>query len=117
MNLHNSGDRSSRPREQPNRTDPEREELIHRLRRCRLTGPQTAQALKMPRSTVAAVLKRAGMTRLRDLEPKPPVRRYERSRPGELTNALPRWLRYYNRHRSHAGTGSSTPLARLHQLR
>ena len=77
-------DRSSRPREQPNRTDPEREELICRLRRCRLTGPQIAQALKMPRSTVAAVLKRAGMARLRDLEPKPPVRRYERSQPGEL---------------------------------
>jgi transposase InsO family protein len=77
-------DRSSRPRRQPNRTQPEREELICRLRRCRLTGPQIAQALKMPRSTVAAVLKRAGLARMRDLDQKQPVRRYERSLPGEL---------------------------------
>jgi transposase InsO family protein len=77
-------DRSSRPRTQPNRTDPEREELICRLRHCRLTGPQIAQALKMPSSTVASVLKRAGLARLRDLEPPEPVRRYERSDPGEL---------------------------------
>jgi transposase InsO family protein len=38
----------------------------------------------MPRSTVASVLKRAGLARLRDLEPHQPVRRYERSHPGEL---------------------------------
>ena len=77
-------DRSSRPRAQPRRTDPQREELICSLRRCRLTGPKIAQALKMPRSTVAAVLKRAGLARLRHLEPPETARRYERSHPGEL---------------------------------
>jgi transposase InsO family protein len=38
----------------------------------------------MPRSTVAAVLKRRGLERLARLTPKPAVIRYERSRPGEL---------------------------------
>lgn len=38
----------------------------------------------MPRSTVAAVLKRLGLERLSRLEPKAPVVRYERDRPGEL---------------------------------
>jgi transposase InsO family protein len=40
----------------------------------------------MPRSTVARVLKRAGLSRLRDLEPPEPVVRYERQRPGELVH-------------------------------
>jgi transposase InsO family protein len=38
----------------------------------------------MPRSTVAAVLKRCGLERLSRLTPKPAVVRYERQRPGEL---------------------------------
>jgi transposase InsO family protein len=77
-------DRSSRPHRNAWRTDEPRSELIRQLRLCRLTGPQIAGALKMPRSTVAAVLKRSGMQRLRDLEPRRPVIRYERAVPGEL---------------------------------
>jgi transposase InsO family protein len=38
----------------------------------------------MPRSTVAAVLKRCGLERLSRLTPKPAVVRYERQRPGKL---------------------------------
>jgi transposase InsO family protein len=38
----------------------------------------------MPPSTVAAILKRAGLGRLRDLDPPQPIVRYERERPGEL---------------------------------
>jgi transposase InsO family protein len=38
----------------------------------------------MPTSTVSAVLKRIGLGKLSRLEPAEPVRRYERSRPGEL---------------------------------
>jgi transposase InsO family protein len=38
----------------------------------------------MPRSTVAAVLRRLGLPRLRSLDPKPTPRRYERKRAGEL---------------------------------
>ena len=53
-------------------------------RRHRMTAAQIALRLGMPRSTVAAVLKRRGLERLSRLEPKPPVVRYERDRPGEL---------------------------------
>jgi transposase InsO family protein len=38
----------------------------------------------MPRSTVAAVLKRAGLSRIKDLDPPPKILRYEREHPGEL---------------------------------
>jgi transposase InsO family protein len=77
-------DRSSRPRTIPRLTATDRTELVVRLRRCRLSGPQIASALKMPRSTVAAVLKRAGLERLRRLDTALPVRRYEWAHPGDL---------------------------------
>jgi transposase InsO family protein len=49
-----------------------------------MTAAQIAACLGMPRSTVSAVLVRLGLSRLRSLEPRPVVRRYERQRPGEL---------------------------------
>jgi transposase InsO family protein len=57
---------------------------IERLRRQRMTGPQIARQLAMPRSTIGAVLRRLGLGRLSRLDPKPPAIRYERQRPGEL---------------------------------
>jgi transposase InsO family protein len=77
-------DRSSRPRRIPRRTPRAWTRLIIRLRRCRLNGPQIAKALRVPRSTVAAVLKRAGLARLRDFVPREKVRRYEYAAPGGL---------------------------------
>jgi transposase InsO family protein len=77
-------DRSSAPRRVHNVTPPERVEAIAALRRVRLTGPEIAEVLGMATSTVSAVLKRIGLGRLSGLEPVEPVRRYERSRPGEL---------------------------------
>ena len=77
-------DRSSRPQHIPRRTSALRQRRIERLRRRRLTGAQIAARLGMPRSTVSAVLVRLGLQRLRSLEPRPLVRRYERQRPGEL---------------------------------
>jgi transposase InsO family protein len=60
-------------------------ERIERLRRQkRLTAAEIAVRMEMPRSTVAAVLKRRGLERMSRLEPRPPVVRYERERPGEL---------------------------------
>jgi transposase InsO family protein len=38
----------------------------------------------MPRSTVAAVLRRLGLQRLSRLETKPPIQRYEHEQPGDL---------------------------------
>src|ERR1700710_2867851 len=67
-----------------NVTPPDRVEAIAALRRVRLTGPEIAEVLGMATSTASAVLGRIGLGRLSRLEPAEPVRRYERSRPGEL---------------------------------
>jgi transposase InsO family protein len=77
-------DRSSAPHRVHNRTPDDRVEAITALRRLRFTGPEIAEVLAMATSTVSAVLKRSGLGRLSRLEPPEPVRRYERSRPGEL---------------------------------
>jgi transposase InsO family protein len=50
----------------------------------RCTASQIAQALGMARSTVGVVLRRLGLGRLANLDPNPPVVRYERSAPGEM---------------------------------
>jgi transposase InsO family protein len=57
--------------------------VIAALRRLRFTGPELAELLDMPLSTVCAVLKRIGMGKLGRLGLQPAVR-YERARPGEL---------------------------------
>jgi transposase InsO family protein len=57
---------------------------ILELRHQRLPGPQIARLTGLPPSTVGLVLRRHGLGRLSTLEPKPPVIRYERERPGEL---------------------------------
>jgi transposase InsO family protein len=43
-----------------------------------------ARLLAAPFSTVARVLSRLGLGRLRNLDPQPPVHRYKRERPGDL---------------------------------
>jgi len=77
-------DRSSRPRRSPGRTPVEWQQIMLLLRRTKMTGPQIARDLKRPRATVARVLKRAGLERLRKLEPRVPENRYEHRRPGDL---------------------------------
>lgn len=77
--------RSSRPRTVANRTGEPWLASIERLRRAyRLTGEEIAEKLSMARSTVAGWLVRFGLGRLASLDPKPPIRRYQRERPGEL---------------------------------
>jgi transposase InsO family protein len=77
-------DRSSRPRRSPGRTPTEWQEMILLLRRTQMTGPQIARDLKRPRATVARVLKRAGLERLKKLEVREPENRYQHRRPGDL---------------------------------
>lgn len=77
-------DRSSAPRRCPRRTSPQRLAQIEALRRQRMSGPQIARALDMPRSTVGLLLRRLGLGRLSLIDPKPPVVRYEKAAPGEL---------------------------------
>jgi len=77
-------DRSSAPHSVHNATPADRIEAIAALRRLRLTGPEIAELLEMATSTVSAVLKRIGLGKLSRLGSEEPIRRYERSRPGEL---------------------------------
>lgn len=78
--------RSSRPRRSPRKTPAELVKLVMRLRRQRASGSRIATQLKLSRSTVYRLLKKAGLSRLKNLEPKEPVRRYERRRPGDLVH-------------------------------
>jgi transposase InsO family protein len=76
-------DRSSAPVEVANRTDERRVAAIAALRRLRFTGPEIAEVLEMPLSTVSGILTRIGMGRLGRLGLEP-AERYEREKPGEL---------------------------------
>jgi transposase InsO family protein len=76
-------DRPSTPRRVANRTDERRVQAIAALRRLRFTGPELAELLGMPLSTVSGILTRIGMGRLGRLGLEP-AERYERERPGEL---------------------------------
>jgi transposase InsO family protein len=76
-------DRSSAPQSVANRTCERRIEAIAALRRLRFTGPEIAELLGMPLSTVSGILTRIGMGRLGRLGLEP-AERYERQRPGEL---------------------------------
>jgi transposase InsO family protein len=76
-------DRSSAPRSIPHRTSEERVAAIVALRRLRFTGPEIAETLAMPLSTVSGILTRIGMGKLGRIGLEPAVR-YERERPGEL---------------------------------
>ena len=79
-------DRPSRPRRVVGRTCLVREEVVVALRRLRMTGPEIARKMTMPRSTVAAILARAGLRRLKHLEPPAPANRYVRERAGSLVH-------------------------------
>jgi transposase InsO family protein/transposase len=76
-------DRSSAPELVANRTTEERIAAIAALRRLRFTGPEIAELLGMPVSTVSGILTRIGMGKLGRLGLEP-AQRYERARPGEL---------------------------------
>src|SRR3954469_12037814 len=76
-------DRPSAPATVANRTCERRVAAIAALRRLRFTGPEIAEALQMPLSTVSGILQRIGMGKLGRLGLEP-AERYERERPGEL---------------------------------
>jgi transposase InsO family protein len=77
-------DRSSRPCRSPRQLPWTVRSEITALRRQRRTGRFIARQLRVSGATVSRVLRRAKLSRWRELEPRPPVRRYERERPGEL---------------------------------
>jgi transposase InsO family protein len=80
-------DRSSRPRRSPRRTSHAVEQAILRAREELREGPHViGWALGIAASTVHAVLRRHGRSRLKLKTPREEIVRYERSRPGELVH-------------------------------
>ena len=77
-------DHSSRPRRSPNRTPRARRRRVVALRRQRMSGAEIAVRLDLSPATVARLLRRQGLQRLKSLEPTEPPRRYEKKHPGEL---------------------------------
>ena len=114
-------DRSSAPRRVANRTDERRIEAIAALRRLRFTGPEIAELLEMPLSTVSGILTRIGMGKLGRLGLEP-AERYEREHPGELVHIDVKKLgriqggaghrvsgrKHYNPHRGRRGASRRT---------
>jgi len=79
-------DGSSRPHRQPRQTPPAVTARIVAARYERRTAWAIAVQLQVPRSTVAAVLARAGLNRLARLTPPSPITRYEWAHPGDLVH-------------------------------
>jgi transposase InsO family protein len=77
-------DRSSRPHRLRHPTPPDIVGRIEALRRRRIPGKQISRTLGVSAATVSRVLQRLGISRIKDLEPAEPVRRYQREHPGEL---------------------------------
>ena len=79
-------DRSSRPRRSPRRVAAETIIAIEALRRRKLIQGRIARSVGVSARTVGRHLAKAGLSRLRDLEPSPPVVRYEHTHPGDLVH-------------------------------
>jgi transposase InsO family protein len=77
-------DRSSRPHRLHQPTPVAIVQQIAALRRQRWTGEQIARQVHASPATVSRVLRRLGLSRLKNLAPAAPIQRYERARPGEL---------------------------------
>jgi transposase InsO family protein len=83
------GDRSSRPRRSPRRTpQPVVRQIVHLRRKQRLGPVAIAARVGVAASTAHAVLRRCRLNRLSGLDRRTgePIRRYERSTPGELVH-------------------------------
>jgi len=77
-------DRSSRPHRSPRATSSGRVGLVIELRRQHRPAYQIARSTGLSAATVSRILRRARLSRWRDLHPLPPVVRYEYPFPGDL---------------------------------
>lgn len=77
-------DRSSRPKISPRQTGQSLAERIVALRRQRRTGKHIAMETGVSPATVSRVLRRAGLSRMKDVDPAEPIVRYEYAEPGGL---------------------------------
>jgi transposase InsO family protein len=79
-------DRSSRPKHNPAAIAQARVQQIVEGRRRYLTQARIAASVQVSKSTVGRVLRRAGLSRLSDLEPTEAPQRYEHELPGDLVH-------------------------------
>src|SRR5271169_7172783 len=77
-------DRSSRPHRSPRRLASSLAERVVELRRGHMPGYEIARRTGMSPASVSRILRAARLSRWRDLNPPPPVQRYEHPRPGDL---------------------------------
>ena len=77
-------DRSSRPHRSPQQTSSSFIEKVLALRREHMPGYEIARRTGLSPASVSRILRRARLSRWRDLNPPPPVRRYEHPRPGDM---------------------------------
>jgi transposase InsO family protein len=77
-------DRSSRPRHSPAQLPASVVDRVVALRRQRRTGRFISNQLRLSSASVSRILRRVHLSKWRELEPRPPVIRYERAEPGEL---------------------------------
>ena len=77
-------DASSRPARSPRAIEPGKALLIVELRRRSMLQARIAQSVGVSEATVSRVLRRAGLSRLSDLQPREPIQRYEHKQPGDL---------------------------------
>jgi transposase InsO family protein len=102
------GNGGSAPARRPGRLSEDTIALTLDLRRrFRMTASAIAERLGLARSTVARWLARHGVGRRSAIDPPPPVRRYQRERPGELIHIDIKKLGRFDRP-GHRVTGSRT---------
>src|ERR1700682_527271 len=77
-------DRSSRPHRSPRATSSSQIGLVIEFRRQHRPAYQIARSTGLSPATVSRILRRARLSRWRDLHPLPPVVRYEHPFPGDL---------------------------------
>lgn len=77
-------DRSSRPHRLHRPTPQSVRDQIVTLRLEKMPGKQIARIAGVSPATVSRVLRAARLSRMRDIEPRPPARRYERDTPGDM---------------------------------
>jgi transposase InsO family protein len=77
-------DRSSRPRRSPRRLSESLSSRVLELRRGHMPGYEIACRTGASPASVSRILRRARLSRWRDLNPPPPVQRYEHAGPGDL---------------------------------
>jgi transposase InsO family protein len=90
-------DRRSVRRTQRRTLDPQQLQHAVDLRHQRCTLRRIAKAVGAPLSTVGRVMKALGLGRLRNLDPKPPVQRYQWEKPGDMIHVDTKQLARFER--------------------